>query len=82
METTHIRVTEEMKQKLDNTEGQNYDERIKNYSQDPTKDVNKNVNKVEEVEEIKSQIEDVNKKLTKLDIQKEVEKALPAGMFR
>lgn len=82
METTHIRVTEEMKSELMDCDGQNFDERIKNYNQDTTNDVNTDVNMNEDIEELKDKIEDVNKKLTKLDIQKEIEKALPAGMFR
>lgn len=64
MDTTHIRVTEEMKDELLECEGQNFTQRIKNYNSNNTEQVNKNVNIDEDVEEIKSKLDDVNKKLT------------------
>jgi len=64
MGTTHIRVTDELKDELMNCKGENFTERIKNYNSDSTEQVNKNVNKDEDLEKIKSKLDKVNNKLT------------------
>jgi len=83
METTHIRVTKEMKEKLDDTKGQNYDERIKNYSQALTNDVNKNVNNSEQLQELIELIKDVNKNVNSIETmdKSDIRNALPTGSY-
>ena len=75
MDTELIRVTKEMKEKLEDQDGDNFTERIESYSEDQTSDVNENVNMDEEISKIKEQIKDVNNKLTSIDslTQKEVD---------
>lgn len=68
METTHIRITEELKEELDECDGQNFTEKVRNYCfTGEQKDVNRNVNSSEELQEIKKLVEDVNRKLTDVE---------------
>lgn len=77
METTHIRITEELKQELEECEGQNFTEKVKNYSYTgQTDDVNTDVNPTEIVNQLKEELGQVNSSLTYDDVDTAIRSAL------
>jgi len=67
MGTTHVRIHEDLKEKLLDAEGENFTERIYNFNSGNTENVNKDVNENQDLQDLKDMIKDVNKALTSIE---------------